>query len=140
MDPSLRLVPSSRPKTASVEDTANGFGLHDTLSHGPRSLAAEVQTVSPIKDRLENWEETQDNFKLTMQRNVYGLHAPVRQLMERKIVGFNPHMPTYRTTNVHLDILMGRDETIEPADFMTSASEMAQPLDIRAEMEKRYRL
>lgn len=88
------------------------------------------------------WEETQDNFKLNMQRNVYGLHAPVRQLMERSIVSFvsvtvlhrggasvahalsmqNPHMPTYRTTNVHLDILMGRDETVEPADFMTSGA------------------
>lgn len=34
------------------------------------------------------WEETQDNFKLNMQRNVYGLHMPVRQLMERNIVGF----------------------------------------------------
>lgn len=30
----------------------------------------------------------------------------------------NPHLPTYRTTNVHLDILMGRDESIEPADYM----------------------
>ena len=53
-DSSLRLVPSSRPKAASIEDTANGFGLHDTLSHGPRSLATEVQTVSTIKDRLED--------------------------------------------------------------------------------------
>lgn len=34
------------------------------------------------------WEETQDNLKLTMARNVQGLHAPMRILMERKIVGF----------------------------------------------------
>jgi hypothetical protein len=32
------------------------------------------------------WEETQDNLKLSMQRNIYGLHAPMRSLMERKIV------------------------------------------------------
>ena len=53
-DNSLRLVPASDSKSASVQDTSNSFGLHDTLAHGPRSLAAEVQTVSPIKDRLEN--------------------------------------------------------------------------------------
>ncbi len=35
---------------------------------------------------LVQWEETQDNLKLTMQRNVYGLHAPMRLLMERRIV------------------------------------------------------
>jgi proteasome maturation protein len=32
------------------------------------------------------WQETQDNLKLTMQRNIYGVHAPIRLLMERKIV------------------------------------------------------
>jgi hypothetical protein len=32
------------------------------------------------------WEETQDNLKLTMLRNLYGVHAPARLLMERKIV------------------------------------------------------
>lgn len=64
-----------------------------------------MQNVSPIKDRLENvrtptgllvyllttapqWEATQDSLKLNMQRNVYGIHAPMRHLMERKIVGF----------------------------------------------------
>jgi hypothetical protein len=30
----------------------------------------------------------------------------------------NPHMPALQTTNVHLDILMGRDETIDTCDFM----------------------
>ena len=57
--------------------------------------------------------------------------------MERKLVGYvrlpsffptalrylcnlqNPHMPALKTSNVHLDILMGRDDILEPADFMT---------------------
>lgn len=30
----------------------------------------------------------------------------------------NPHMPILPQSNLHLDILMGRDETLEPADFM----------------------
>ena len=34
------------------------------------------------------WDETQRNLKLTMHRNIYGLHAPMRQLMERKIVSY----------------------------------------------------
>ena len=32
------------------------------------------------------WEEAQDNVKLTLLRDLYGLHAPARLLMERKIV------------------------------------------------------
>ncbi|KAI0089738.1 proteasome maturation factor UMP1 [Irpex rosettiformis] len=140
MDSSLRIVPASTPKTATIQDTANSLGLHDTLKHGPRSLASEVKTVSTIKDRLENWEATQDNLKLNLHRNVYGMHAPIRLLMERKLVGHNPHMPALRTSNVHLDILMGRDETLEPADFMMPASEMSASMDIHADMEKKLRM
>ena len=30
----------------------------------------------------------------------------------------NPHMPILPQSNLHLDILMGRDETLECVDFM----------------------
>ena len=42
-----------------------------------------------MEDQLGDvqWEETQDNLKLNLQRNLYGMHLPVRQLMERKVVG-----------------------------------------------------
>ncbi|KIY66811.1 proteasome maturation factor UMP1 [Cylindrobasidium torrendii FP15055 ss-10] len=136
MDPSYRIVPSSSGKTASVQDTAGSLGLHDTLRYGPRTIAAEVKTQSGIRGRLENWEETQDNLKLTMQRDIYGMHAPMRLLMERKIVAASPHMPVLPQTNIHLDILMGRDETIDTADIFAGPSPEI-PLDIHADMEKK---
>ncbi|THH19183.1 hypothetical protein EUX98_g8826 [Antrodiella citrinella] len=134
MDPSLRLVPAAGPKTASLQDTSSHFGLHDSLRYGPRSIAAEVQTTSTIKDRLQGWEETQDNLKLTMLRNTYGLHAPVIILVQ------NPHMPAFSTSNIHLDVLMGRDETLDTVDFMMPGEEFRQPLDIHADMEKKLRM
>ncbi|TCD69949.1 hypothetical protein EIP91_005538 [Steccherinum ochraceum] len=140
MDPSLRLVPATGPKAAALQDTSSNFGLHDTLRYGPRSIAAEVQTTSTVKERLENWEETQDNLKLTMLRNVYGLHAPVRMLLERKSVAMNAHMPAFSTSNVHLDVLMGRDETLDTVDFMMPNGTLRQPLDIHAEMERKLRM
>lgn len=139
MEPSLRLTPSSNPKAASVKDTSNSLGLHDTLQYGPRSIATEVKTVSPIRHRLENWEQTQDNLKLTMQRNIDGLHAPVRLLMERKIVSSMAQMPTMPQSNLHLDILMGRDEILDVGDFFGGV-EMRTPQSIHAEMEKKYRI
>jgi hypothetical protein len=106
-EPSLRLVPAKAPIKASVSDTANSLGLHDTLNYGPRTLAEEVKTTNPLQSRLENvrhsrhvpsyplnaaalpqWDETQRTLKLTMHRNIYGLHAPMRQLMERKLVSY----------------------------------------------------
>ncbi|KZT08883.1 proteasome maturation factor UMP1 [Laetiporus sulphureus 93-53] len=140
MESSHRIVPASSSKTASVQDTVNSFGLHDTLRYGPRSLSAEVTANGGTRERLENWEATQDNLKLTMQREMFGLHMPMRLLMERKIVAQNSHMPALPQSNIHLDILMGRDETLDCADFMMPASELSQPLDIHAEMEKKLRM
>ncbi|KAJ3864583.1 MAG: proteasome maturation factor UMP1-domain-containing protein, partial [Lentinula lateritia] len=138
-DPSLRIVPASVPKTASVAETSNSLGLHDTLQYGPRTIATEMKTEGSLKDRLYNWEETQDNLKLTMMRNTYGLHAPMRLLMERRIVSANPHMTLLPQTNLQLDILMGRDESVEAADVFAGPLS-GPPLDIRQDMEKKYRI
>ncbi|THH21023.1 hypothetical protein EW146_g482 [Bondarzewia mesenterica] len=138
-DPSYRIAPANAPKTASVSNTANSFGLHDTLRYGPRSLATEVQSQGTLKGRLENWDETQDNLKLTMQRNLSGLHAPMRLLMERKIVSSNPHMPALPQSNIHLDILMGRDETLDVDDFF-GTMEAGPSMDIQADMESKLRM
>ncbi|KAF9454941.1 proteasome maturation factor UMP1 [Macrolepiota fuliginosa MF-IS2] len=139
MEPSLRLVPKGTEKIATISDTANSLGLHDTLTYGPRNLAAEVKSTGGIKDRLENWEETQDMTKLTALRNIYGMHAPMRLLMERKIVNSLPTFPGMSKSNLHLDILMGRDELIEPADIFLGM-ETSPPTDPRREMEKAYRI
>ncbi len=82
-----------------------------------------------------------------MHRNIYGLHAPIRQLMERKIVSHvglellplaimdssrifavqNPHMPAMPQSNIHLDILEGRDETLDVTDFFRMSFSMCIP-------------
>lgn len=137
MDPSHRIVPASQTKSASIQDTANSLGLHDTIRHGPRSLAAEVRTEGGLKGRLDNWEATQDNAKLTLKRNIYGIHAPMRLLMERKIVSqTHPFAAAMSPSNLHLDILMGRDETIEPADIFLGM-ETGPTLDIHDELRKK---
>lgn len=39
-----------------------------------------------IRSYAPQWEATQDNLKLQMQRQLFGLHMPMRILMERKLV------------------------------------------------------
>jgi proteasome maturation protein len=53
-EPSLRLVPANAPVKASISDTANSLGLHDTLKYGPRTLADEIKSTNPLQSRLEN--------------------------------------------------------------------------------------
>lgn len=60
------------------------------MRHGLKNVLHQVSTHShhPVQNRLENWEATRDNLKLTMQRNIHGLGAPAHTLMERKIVSY----------------------------------------------------
>ncbi|KAG8905837.1 hypothetical protein FRB99_008139 [Tulasnella sp. 403] len=138
---SFRLVPGqydAKTSTATVRDTANSLGTHDALRYGQRSLASDVTVGGGLQKRLEKWDETQDNLKLNMQRNLYGLHAPVRLLMERKIVGSNLHFPALPQSNLHLDILMGRDEELDVTDIFSQ--ETGPEFQIHADMEKRRRI
>lgn len=90
---SMRIVPGPPSQTSvSLNATEHPVhkGVHDAMRFGPRSLAHETSasaTQHPLQHRLEQWDETRDNFKLTTMRNIYGIGAPVRTLMERRIVG-----------------------------------------------------
>ncbi|RKP05654.1 proteasome maturation factor UMP1-domain-containing protein, partial [Thamnocephalis sphaerospora] len=116
-----RLAPSARaaPATHSVKDTANDLGVHDTLRYGPASLATAVSTVHPLENRLKNWDETQMDTKMTLQRRMYGIHAPVRQLMERSLVSQTQRHPALPSSNLGMDILAGRDESIGVEDVLS---------------------
>lgn len=47
------------------------------------------------------YEDTQANLKLTLQRNLFGLHAPIRTLMEREIVSSVPLVPRITANGVN---------------------------------------
>ncbi|CAG8601700.1 3831_t:CDS:2 [Ambispora gerdemannii] len=136
---SLRVVPSSHPgegsSSKSIASTANSFGVHDTFRLGTRSIANELLPSHPLERRLDQWNQTQINLKLTMERRIYGIHAPIRHLMERNIVSKVQRAPILPSSNLALDILMGKDETIEFDDFLNDPELSIEPMDLHASME-----
>jgi hypothetical protein len=57
------------------------------------------------------------------------------------VVGMNqtsPFLP--RRSNLHLDILLGKDESIEVEDVLTGEGELNWVVDRREEMERRVRI
>ncbi|KAK0547001.1 hypothetical protein OC846_005030 [Tilletia horrida] len=147
LKPSLALAPpATRTAThVSIASTSHPehAGVHDSFRHGgPRSLAYEHSSAAqhPIQNRLEKWDETRDNFKLTVMRNTFGIGAPMRVLMERELVSHNPQYSSSNSiTGLHMDILNGDDETLNPSDFMQSEASRGI-LDIHSEMERKYRI
>ena len=74
-----------------------------------------------------------------MYRDIYGLHAPLRLMMERKVVSTvstlyyllfgtvitseqSIHTSVLPRSNVHLDVLMGRDESLDAVDIFDGSS------------------
>lgn len=69
---------------------------------------------------------------MTLERNMFGLHAPVRQMMERQLVqqanGNNLDIGGMRNcTNLGLDILRGVDEEIGPRDVLIGTNILSLP-------------
>ncbi|KAI8144722.1 proteasome maturation factor UMP1-domain-containing protein [Fennellomyces sp. T-0311] len=140
---SLRIAPSSQPSdnSKSTFDTKHAeLGGHDAFRYGTRSIKTEVLPGHPLEQRLENWHESQWELKLNMARQAHGMHAPIRMMMERDIVSQHQRLPVLPSSNVHLDILMGRDETIDFEDFLNDPAMSTDMLDVHAAMEHKLKL
>jgi len=136
---SLRIVPSDHstpPK--SVVTTATSLGVHDTFRYGVKSIQSEISPAHPLENRIKQWDETQTNLKLHLERRLYGLHAPVRHLMERSIVSkvFNKS-PVLPSSNFGLEILTGKDGTIDFEDFLNDPEMSTESIDFHGAMEQK---
>ncbi|GAA5880858.1 hypothetical protein JCM16303_005147 [Sporobolomyces ruberrimus] len=151
MESSLALVPgpndaSSSKNTISLSSTSNAHGLHDTLRHGgPRSLASEISVKHPLQSRLGNWDQTRENLQMTLERNMFGLHAPVRLMMERQIVSSSKTPLNFggmnkSRNNLGYEILLNRDEELTPQDVLVDRLETSQLGDFHLAMEQKLRL
>ncbi|PWN22193.1 hypothetical protein BCV69DRAFT_281200 [Microstroma glucosiphilum] len=159
-DMSLRLVPGpsgSSSTSVSSTSTAVHAGIHDTIRFGHRNIAHETSAAGsgghhPLQERLEKWDETRDNLKLTVGRNVYGMGVPIRTMMERKVISYDPHFPVVHKmpgsgiggstrggfSQLQMDILDGNDETLDPRDFLPSYTSSGPQADLHAHMERKY--
>ncbi|CAG8443721.1 5681_t:CDS:2 [Funneliformis caledonium] len=134
---SLQIVPSSHADhdSKSLTETANSFGVHDTLRYGIRTIESEILEKHSLENRLKHWDETRTNLNLTMQRRLYGMHAPIRVLMERNIVSRVQRIPVLPSSNLSLDILTGKDETIDFEDFLNEPESSTEMMNVHAIME-----
>ncbi|KAJ3179753.1 hypothetical protein HDU85_004754 [Gaertneriomyces sp. JEL0708] len=120
----LRLLPVTGPQanisSKAPKEVGRGteFGVHDTLREGFRSVRSEVMPRHPIDEIQENWKETQDKLRMDMHRRTFGIHAPLRLQMEKAIVSQPRRIPVLPQTNLALEILEGRDTTIDYEDFL----------------------
>ncbi|KAI8987426.1 proteasome maturation factor UMP1-domain-containing protein [Mycotypha africana] len=138
---SLRIVPDSHIESVSTSDSSHKeFGVHDTLRNGIRSIKTEVLPGHPLENRLSQWGETQWELKLNLARQAHGMHAPIKMMMERSIVEKRQRLPVLPSSNLHLNILLGKDETIDYEDFLNDPTMSTDMLDVHTAMEHKLNL
>ncbi|EAT85826.2 hypothetical protein SNOG_07175 [Parastagonospora nodorum SN15] len=169
---SLRIVPqkahashaqleTSAPSAPGVHDTLRSrLGQTTTVSAGPSSSKpVALQSAHPLEARLVQWRETQDRVKMEMLRRQFGIAEPVRRGMELKITEAGEWRPAAlgRSSNVHKDILEGRDTEIGWEDVFTDrrafvycmwrlaniflvGNELREAPDFHSEMEAKLRM
>jgi len=76
-------------------------------------------------------------LKMNMARNMYGMHAPIKMAMERALViqARGPSMLPQRS-NLGLDILAGKDESIDFEDFLNVPEMSTDMVDVHVVMER----
>lgn len=120
MSTSFNLERKTAGANTTVLPESYNRNVQDIVTQGPRSrIDQQVSETHPLESRLANWESSQLGMKLHMQRKMYGLHAPLRTMMELQAVGGSPSSPfgTNGAAKIQMDILNGNDDSIDIGDF-----------------------
>lgn len=152
---SLRIVPHKAHSTQTALETSapSAPGVHDTLrsrlgqtttaSSAASSSTAPIalQSAHPLEARLTQWRDTQDRLKMEMLRRQFGIAEPVRRGMELKIAEAGEWRPATLggSSNVHRDILQGRDTEIGWEDVFTG-NELREVPDFHTEIEHKMKM
>jgi proteasome maturation protein len=119
---------------------ADSYAAPDALSGGLRSVRHEVAAAHPAETVQKHWQGTQDQLQAALQSLAFGSHMPMRHAMERAIVGQHARMPVLPSSRVGLDILAGRDETLEVEDYLADPELAAVRLDPHSAMEHKLHM
>jgi proteasome maturation protein len=79
--------------------------------------------INPVEQIQKNHLLNSEKEKLRRASAVYGIHAPMRMLMERNILSQHRRLPGLRSNMVGLSEVMGIDDDIEPEDMFYQQDE-----------------
>lgn len=140
MEYSYRIVPGrgqGSQKVASFKGSENAeYESHDAMRYGHKNVAHDLTLGHELEEHLANFDQTQENLKMTILRHADGVHMPLRMQMEKTMLSQVRKNPVISRSNFSMDILKGRDTSISPEDFMGRADDSTDTLDIHNAMLK----
>ncbi|GAU88039.1 hypothetical protein RvY_00810 [Ramazzottius varieornatus] len=115
----------------------NLHGLRDALQTGLGSVAKKSTEVHPLElSELLN-TDNYDQVRYAMLRSTQGIHAPLRLQMEKFLVEQPSRMSVFPPSHLHLEVLNGKDETIDFEDVLNAPEFWEKSVQAHVLMEKR---
>ncbi|XP_055333335.1 proteasome maturation protein-like [Paramacrobiotus metropolitanus] len=119
------------------QESVNPHGLRDALQSGLSSVARKAVDVHPL-EISELYHDTQeDRMNYAMLRSTQGIHAPLRLQMEKFLVKQPSRNSVMPSSNLHLDVLNGKDETIDLEDVLNAPEYWEKEVHPHLLLEKR---
>ncbi|XP_054163436.1 proteasome maturation protein-like [Oppia nitens] len=96
---------------------------NNILLNGFRSIRQQVTGRHPLEALDKTYDRRTDGHSFQLLKSIQGIHAPLRLIHERRAAGQINRLPGLQSSNLMLDVLTGRDETISPEDFLNDVSQ-----------------
>ena len=126
-----------------LSSCAGGFGPSCNSKTMPEAYAAPY--AHPVEAIQKDWLQRQLAARDVAWGNAYGMALPTRLKLEREILGQIKRPPGMPSSMLGLEIMTGRDETMDFDDFMGAGSTQTlgmpeEDVDTRAILEKAHGL
>jgi len=137
--------PTLRPQQVSTKVLklpTGPYGVPDVMLNGFQAgrASATMQLSHPLESSEEQWHDHKFKMDCAMLKNTQGLHAPLKLHMERHIASQMTRLPGMHSSNILLDTLTGRDESIGFEDFLNNPEDSEVMGHHHVLMEKRLGL
>lgn len=100
-------------------------GPSDLMRHGFSSLEAKLNAPHPVQEIESRAEALDMRAKLKRVRAIYGSHMAMRIATEKAVFSRPRRLPGLHQSSAGLDIVMGRENTIEFSDYLNDPRERA---------------
>ncbi|KAL9650806.1 hypothetical protein ABK040_001856 [Willaertia magna] len=91
----------------------------------------------PVENVLRRFEKDELKRQYFMMSKVFGSHMPMHMEMQKRIFGAPLRLSNFQSSRIGLDILTGRDESIEFEDYLCDPNMSERiPEDVHSTMEK----
>ncbi|RWS22703.1 proteasome maturation protein-like isoform X2 [Leptotrombidium deliense] len=81
-----------------------------------------VSVRHPLEKADVSFKQRADEMTFSMLKNVQGVQAPLKLLMERRAASQVGRLPFMHSSNLMLDILEGNDDVIGSEDFLNDCA------------------